>query len=205
MQIPRIGFRSLVAVSAIVAGLALAGPGFAGGKGGGGGGGGGAAKGGSGANTKTPPAKAKTVLDVLGEDGSLSKFAAALKAADLEGTLKGSGPFTVLAPSDAAIGKLDPAKWADLQKSKDKLKALLQGHILSSKMKAADIAKATKLSGMGGVSHEVKLGDDKQPVIDGVAKITKQDVEGSNGLIQILDTVLMPAEKTPAPAPGGGK
>lgn len=193
MQAARIGLVGFVAAVAIGAAVCLTGPGFA--KGGGGGGaGGGSAKGGSGSNTKTPPAK-KTVLDEITADSSLSKFAAAIKAADLEGMLKGAGPFTVLAPNDAAFGKLDAAKWDALQKDKAKLKLAVEGHFVSSKMKAADIAKATKLSCAGGASHEVKPGEDKKALIDGVAKIVKEDVEASNGLVQVVDTVLLPAEK----------
>jgi uncharacterized surface protein with fasciclin (FAS1) repeats len=188
-------FLSIAAVAAVVAALCVAGPGFA--KGGGGGGGGA-----SGGGTKAPAAKPKekNVIEQITEDSSLSKFAAALKAADLEATLKGSGPFTVLAPNDAAFAKLDATKWADLQKpaAKAQLKAIIEGHILSGKKTAADIAKATSLDGMGGVKHAVKLGDDKQPAIDG-AKIVKSDVAGSNGLIDIIDTVLMPPEKVAPP------
>jgi uncharacterized surface protein with fasciclin (FAS1) repeats len=195
-------FVLVVATSAaLAAAFSLAAPGHA--KGSGGAGGGKAGGAGAGSNTKTPPAKAKTVLDVIGEDTSLSKFAAALKAADMEGTLKGAGPFTVLAPSDAAFGKLDATKLADLMKpaAKAQLKAILEGHIVTSKMTAAHIGKAAKVSAMGGVSHAVKVGDDKQPAIDG-AKITKADVAGSNGLVQIVDTVLLPADK-PATPPAG--
>jgi uncharacterized surface protein with fasciclin (FAS1) repeats len=207
----RILFLSLTASAAILAGLCLSAPGFAGGKGGGGGGGAGGGggssgkSGGSGSGSKAPAAKPKekNLLDVIGEDTSLSKFAAALKLADLEGTLKGTGPFTVLAPNDAAFGKLDAAKWADLQKPamKAQLKSLIEGLIVSGKKTAADIAKATSLDGQGGAKHAVKLGDDKQPTIDG-AKIARADVTGSNGLIQILDTVPMPPEKA-APPPAG--
>jgi uncharacterized surface protein with fasciclin (FAS1) repeats len=194
MRMTRSSFLSLVVAAAVGASLSVATPGFAKG---GSGSGGGAGKGSSGGPTaKTPPAKAKNVLEVIQGDTSLSKFAEALKTADLEGTLKGSGPFTVFAPNDTAFGKVDAAKLAALMKDKEKLKTILQGHILGSKMTAADVAKATKLSAMGSVSHEVKLGDDKQAVIDGVAKIVKSDVTGSNGLIQIVDTVLLPAEKT---------
>ena len=57
------------------------------------------------------------------------------------------------------------------------------------------LCKATKLSAQGSVSHEVKLGDDKQPTIDGSAKIVKPDVQASNGYVQILDAVLLPVDK----------
>jgi uncharacterized surface protein with fasciclin (FAS1) repeats len=211
MQITRSSFLCLAAGAAVAAALCLAGPGFAKGGGGGGGGGGSSSssgsKSGSGSSTKTPPAKPKTVYEVIDADTSLSKFRDALKAAGLDATLKGSGPFTVLAPSDTAFGKVDAAKLTDLGKpeNKAKYKSILEGHVLTSKMKAADIAKATKLSASGGASHDVKLDTDKTTaLIDGVAKITKTDIEGSNGLIQIIDTVLIPADKAgDKPAPGG--
>jgi uncharacterized surface protein with fasciclin (FAS1) repeats len=186
MQKTRIGFLSFVVAAAVAVTVGLAGPSFA--KGGAGGGGGGA----GGGSAKTPPAKAKTVLDEIQADSSLSKFAAAVKAADLESALKGAN-ITVLAPNDAAFDKAG-AKWTDLAKDKAKAKAVLAGHILSGKLKQADIAKQTKLSGQGGVTHEVKLGDDKQPTIDG-AKIVTQDKEGSNGLYHVIDTLLLPPEK----------
>ena len=203
MQIKRSSFLVLAVGAAIAATLCLAGPGFAKGSSGGASGG---AKGGAAPATKP---KAKTIYEVIDADTSLSKFRDALKAAGLDATLKGTGPFTVLAPSDSAFGKVDATKLADLAKpeNKAKYKAILEGHILTSKMKAEDIAKATKLAASGGASHEVKLDTDKKTaLIDGTAKITKTDIEGSNGLIQIIDTVLIPAEKAPdkpAPAPGG--
>jgi len=198
MRATRTGLFMLAAAAAVGLTLCVAGPSFA--KGGGGGGGGGASGGG---NTKPAPAAKKTVFDAMEGDTSLSKFTAAIKAAGLDATLKKDGPFTVLAPNDAAFGKID-AKWQELSKpeNKAKLKTLLEGHILASKKKAADLAKETKLAA-GGVTHEVKVGDDKKALIDG-AKIVKEDVEGSNGLVQIIDTVLMPAEK-PAEKPPAGK
>jgi uncharacterized surface protein with fasciclin (FAS1) repeats len=215
MHMKRSSFLYLAVGCAIAGALCLAAPGFAkGGGGSSGGGGGGSAKGGAAPATKP---KAKTLYEVIDADSSLSKFRDALKAAGLDATLKGTGPFTVLAPSDTAFGKVDAAKLTDLAKpeNKAKYKGILEGHILSSKMKAEDIGKATKLSAEGGASHEVKLDTDKKTaLIDGVAKITKTDIEGSNGLIQIIDTVLIPAEKAPdkptdkpadkpAPATGG--
>ena len=184
MHTKRIGFLSTMAMAAVLAAFALAGPGFAKG---------------TGTGAKPAPAakpKEKTVLDQITETSTLAKFAAALKAAGVDATLKGAGPFTVLAPNDAAFAKLDATKLANLMKPEGKaeLKAILEGHILSGKKTAADIAKATSLDGMGGVKHTVKLGDDKQPTIDG-AKIVKADVAGSNGLVEIIDTVLMPPEK----------
>jgi uncharacterized surface protein with fasciclin (FAS1) repeats len=198
MRATRTGLFTLAAAAAVGLTLCVAGPSFA--KGGGGGSGGG---GGGGANTKPAPAAKKTVLDGIEGDTSLSKFTAAIKAVGMDATLKGAGPFTVLAPNDAAFGKID-AKWQELSKpeNKAKLKTLLEGHILSGKKKAADLAKETKLTA-GGVTHEVKVGDDKKAVIDG-AKIVKEDVEESNGYVQIVDSVLMPAEK-PADKPPAGK
>ena len=200
MQKMRAGMLTVVASAAVVVALCVAGSGFA--KGGGTSSGG--SKGAGSAPTK--PAAKKTIVEVMAEDTSLSKFAAAVKAADLETTLKGAGPYTLLAPNDAAFGKVDAAKLTDLQKpeNKAKWKALLEAHIVKGKMKEADIAKQTKLAGEGGASHEVKVGDDKKPVIGG-AKIVKADVEGSNGYIQIIDTVLMPAEKPAEKPPEGGK
>ena len=200
MQKMRMGLLTLTASAAVAVALCVGGPSFA--KGGGAGGGGSS---GSKGGAATKPTK-KSLYDVISEDTSLSKFLAALKAAELDAELKKDGSYTVLAPNDAAFGKLDPAKLAELQKpeNKAKWKAVIAGHIVSGKMKEADIVKATKLT-CGGASHAVKVGDDKKPTIDG-AKIVKADVEGSNGFVQIIDTVLVPEEKPAAEAPeGGGK
>jgi len=201
MRATRTGLFTLAAAAAVGLTLCVAGPSFAKGGGGGAGGGGG----GGGANTKTPPAAKKTVLDAIASDTSLTKFLAAVKATGMDATLKGAGPFTVLAPNDGAFTKIE-AQWQELSKpeNKAKLKTFVEHHVVASKMKAAEIAKQTKLTA-GGLQHEVKLGDDKKAVIDG-AKIVKEDIEEPNGYVQIIDAVLMPAEKEkekPAPAPAG--
>lgn len=200
MHTVRKEFTFLVAAAAIAASITAAGPLAAGPKSGGGGKSGGSAK------PAPEKPKEKTLLEVVTGDASLSKFAAAVKAAGLESLLKGGGKLTVLAPNDAAIAKLDAGVWDDLMKpaSKDKLKALVQGHVVTSKMTAADIAKAKKLSCEGGASHEIKIGDDKAATIDG-ARIVSQDVPASNGLVQVLDSVLLPPAKDAAKAPPATK
>lgn len=160
-------------------------------------------KGGSGAASPPPTGKAanpksnlKTVLETIDADPSLAKFAAALTAADLRGSLRGAGPFTALAPNDAAVAKA-AARWTDLLKPDEqpRLRAVLDAHLLGSKSTAADVAAAKTLQPIAGPAVAVALGADGKAVIGGVARIVKADVECSNGYVHVVDAVLLPAEK----------
>jgi uncharacterized surface protein with fasciclin (FAS1) repeats len=181
---------AIVAVGVL---LSVAASGIAGGSKGGHGG----KKDSSGTTGSSPAAKpvVKSVLETLEGDASFARFAAALKAADLRGALKGAGPFTVLAPNDAAVDKAG-AKWTDLlQPDEPKLRGVLDAHLYTGKITAADIAAAKALTPIAGPAVEVTKGADGKPVLGGVARIVKGDVECSNGVIHIVDAVLLPAEK----------
>jgi uncharacterized surface protein with fasciclin (FAS1) repeats len=124
---------------------------------------------------------------------------AAVKAADLVDTLKGEGPFTVFAPTDEAFEKLPKGTLDELLKpeNKDKLKAILTYHVVSGKVMAADVVKldGKKVKTVDG--REVEIQVDGETVMVGKAKVTKTDIETSNGVIHVIDTVLLPpAEKT---------
>ena len=119
---------------------------------------------------------------------------AAVKAADLVNTLKGAGPFTVFAPTDEAFAKLPKGTVEELLKpeNKDKLKAILTYHVVSGKVMAADVVKldGKEVNTVQGGPVAIKV--DGGAVMVGNATVTKTDIETSNGVIHIIDTVLLP-------------
>ena len=126
-----------------------------------------------------------------GEFGTLLK---ALKAADLTSTLEGAGPFTVFAPTDAAFARLPEGTLADLLKpeNKDQLRAILTYHVVPGSLTAEDVMKQTELKTVNGKMLEVKSMNGK--VMVGGATVTGTDIRASNGIIHVIDTVLMPGE-----------
>ena len=145
------------------------------------------------ADTKTAPkammAKAD-IVDTAIAAGSFKTLAKALTEAGLVDTLKGPGPFTVFAPTDAAFAKLPKGALEALLKDKKKLTAVLTYHVVAGKVMAADAAKLTTAKTVNGASLTIKA-KDGGIMIDG-AKVTKADIEASNGVIHVVDTVLMP-------------
>jgi uncharacterized surface protein with fasciclin (FAS1) repeats len=141
-------------------------------------------------------AVADDLVDTAVKAGTFKTLAAALGAADLVETLKGKGPFTVLAPSDEAFAKLPKGTVEDLLKpeNKEKLKAILLLHVVPGSVMAADVVKlkeaktaggkTVKISADGGV---VKVGTDK-----GMSKVVKTDIKTDNGVIHVIDAVILP-------------
>ncbi len=143
-------------------------------------------------------AKAKTdIVDTAVAAGSFNTLAAALKAADLVDTLKGEGPFTVFAPTDEAFAKLPAGTVENLLKpeNKEQLKSILTYHVVAGKVKAKDVAGMTSAKTVNGESINIKVEGDK--VMINNATVAKADVMTSNGVIHVIDTVLIP---TPASA-----
>ena len=134
----------------------------------------------------------KDIVDTAAANGSFNTLVTAVKAADLVDTLKGKGPFTVFAPTDDAFAKLPDGTVEDLLKpeNKDKLVAILTYHVVPSKIMAADIAgKKTEAKTVEGSKLSV---DATSGVKIDDASVTTPDVGASNGVIHIIDTVLMP-------------
>jgi uncharacterized surface protein with fasciclin (FAS1) repeats len=131
----------------------------------------------------------KDVVDTAVAAGQFKTLATALQAAGLVETLKGSGPFTVFAPTDAAFAKIPKADLEALLKDKAKLTAVLTYHVVAGRVTAADVAKLTSAKTVHGGS--VKIDASAGVKIDG-ARVTTADVAASNGVIHIIDTVLMP-------------
>jgi len=128
---------------------------------------------------------------------------AAIRAADLVKTLKGSGPFTVFAPTDEAFAKLPKGTIDELLRpeNKDKLKSILTYHVVAGKVMVADVVKldGKEVKTVQGAPVTIKV--DGEAVTVGNAKVTKTDIETSNGVIHVIDTVLLPpADKAEAKA-----
>ncbi|MDO6834788.1 fasciclin domain-containing protein [Pseudoalteromonas carrageenovora] len=136
----------------------------------------------------------KDVVEVAVENGSFTTLVAAVKAAGLVETLQGTGPFTIFAPTDAAFSKLPEGTVEMLLKpeNKDKLTAVLTYHVVSAKVMAADVMKVDSAKTLQGQSVMVKA--DSMGVMINDAKVVKADVKASNGVIHLIDTVLMPKE-----------
>jgi uncharacterized surface protein with fasciclin (FAS1) repeats len=117
---------------------------------------------------------------------------AAVQAAGLVETLKSEGPFTVFAPTDAAFAKLPAGTVENLLKpeNKDKLVAILTYHVVPGKVMAADVVKLTEAKTVQGNSAKVKV-EDGAVMIDG-AKVVKTDIVCGNGVIHVIDTVILP-------------
>ena len=133
----------------------------------------------------------KDVVTVASDAGSFSTLVAAVKAAGLAETLKGSGPFTVFAPTDEAFAKLPAGTVENLLKpeNKAKLAAILTYHVVPGKVMAADV-KTMSVKTVNGQSVDLKVAG-SSATIDG-ASIVKTDIPASNGVIHVIDSVIMP-------------
>lgn len=134
----------------------------------------------------------KNIVETAIEAGSFKTLVAAVTAAGLAETLQSEGPFTVFAPTDEAFAKIPADTITDLLKpeNKEKLAGILTYHVVSGKVLAADAAKLTSAKTVNG--QEVKI-DATSGVKVNDATVTTADVEASNGVIHIIDTVLMPS------------
>ncbi len=137
-------------------------------------------------------AHSKDIVDVAVGAGQFNTLAAALTAAGLVDTLKGDGPFTVFAPTDAAFAKLPAGTVEELLKPEniDKLTAILTYHVVAGKVKAADVVTLTEAKTVNGASVAIKVADGSV-MIDN-ATVVKTDIDASNGVIHVIDTVIIP-------------
>jgi uncharacterized surface protein with fasciclin (FAS1) repeats len=137
--------------------------------------------------------KKMDIIDTAVKAGSFKTLAAALKAARLVDTLKGKGPFTVFAPTDEAFEKLPAGTVETLLKpeNKDKLVAILTYHVVAGNVKAAEVVKLKSAETVLGQTVAIDA-------TDGVkinnAKVVKADIDCGNGVIHVIDTVLLPRE-----------
>ncbi len=133
-------------------------------------------------------AQAKDIVDTAVAAGNFKTLAAALQAAGLVDTLKGKGPFTVFAPTDEAFAKIPKAKLDALLADKAALTKVLSYHVVAGKVMAADV-KAGKVKTVQG--SEVTVGTMGGVTVD-AAKVVKTDIVADNGVIHVIDSVIMP-------------
>ena len=146
----------------------------------------------------------QTIVDAAASNKDFSTLVTALKAADLVGALSGDGPFTVFAPNNDAFGKIDSETLGSLLKPENvkALSNILTYHVVSGKLMASDVTKAlkngygrTKLTALNGQTFVARSKDGKIFLKDqngNMSQIIATDVVGTNGVIHVIDTVIMP-------------
>jgi uncharacterized surface protein with fasciclin (FAS1) repeats len=132
------------------------------------------------------------IVDTAIAAGNFKTLAAALAAADLVKTVSGAGPFTVFAPTDAAFAKLPAGTVESLLKpeNKDQLTAILTYHVVPGKVMAADVVKLSEAKTINGKVLKVKVHGDNVMIDD--AQVTSTDIAASNGVIHVIDSVVVP-------------
>lgn len=132
----------------------------------------------------------KDIVDTAVAAGEFKTLAKALQAAGLIDALKGAGPFTVFAPNDKAFAKVPESDLLALLQDKDKLKTVLTYHVVAGKVMAEDAAKLDTAKTLAGKELKIQTADGT--VMVGKAKVIKADIKCKNGVIHIIDTVLIP-------------
>ena len=137
----------------------------------------------------------KDIVDTAVAAGSFTTLAKALQAAELVDTLKGKGPFTVFAPTDEAFAKLPKATLDDLLKpeNKSKLQRILTYHVVPGRVSSAEVVKLQSAKAVSGDTIDIKASGG-QVMVDN-ARVVKTDVAASNGVIHVIDSVILPDDK----------
>ena len=157
-----------------------------------------------------PLVNQQAMTDIVGTAvgaGQFTTLAKALQAADLVTTLKGAGPFTVFAPTDAAFAKLPAATLASLLANPAELSKVLTYHVVAGKVTAADVVKLSEATTVNGAQVQIAVRDGKV-VLNGTSTVATADVMASNGVIHVIDTVILPpttAATTPQSSPAPAK
>jgi uncharacterized surface protein with fasciclin (FAS1) repeats len=131
----------------------------------------------------------KNIVETAVEAGQFNTLVAAVKAAGLVETLTGAGPFTVFAPTDQAFAKIPKETMDAVLADKEKLTSILTYHVVSGKVMAKDVMDMDSAKTVQG--KEVKISSDNGVMINN-AKVVQADIECSNGVIHVIDAVLMP-------------
>ena len=136
--------------------------------------------------------KQMDVVDMAAHTGQFNTLVAALQAAGLEDTLRGEGPFTVFAPTDKAFAKLPEGTLAELLKpeNKEKLVSILTYHVIPGKVYSKEVVNLSSGKTVNG--KEVKFKVEGDNVYADAAQIVKTDIKASNGVIHIIDSVILP-------------
>lgn len=130
------------------------------------------------------------IVDIAVGNSDFSTLVTALKAADLVDALKGEGPFTVFAPTNEAFAKLPKGALDNLLKDKEALKQVLLYHVVNGKVTSADVVKVDKANTLSGKDVKVTVSD--SGVMINSSKVTVVDIMATNGVIHVIDTVLLP-------------
>lgn len=135
----------------------------------------------------------QNIVDVAVENGNFNTLAAALKAAGLVDVLKGDGPFTVFAPTDEAFAKLPKGTVESLLQPENivQLKAILTYHVVPGKVLANDVVKLDSTTTVNGADVNISVIDSTVKLNDG-SKVIMTDVKASNGVIHVIDNVILP-------------
>jgi uncharacterized surface protein with fasciclin (FAS1) repeats len=139
----------------------------------------------------TEQAQLADIVDTAVAAGSFTTLAAALEAADLVDTLKGPGPFTVLAPTDEAFAALPAGTVEALLADPDRLRAILTYHVIAGEVPSSQVVQLSEATTVNGQPVEITV--DGNTVLIGDARVTIVDVQASNGIIHVIDKVLIPA------------
>lgn len=142
--------------------------------------------------TNATTADTRDIVDTAVAAGSFKALAKALTAADLVGTLKGPGPFTVFAPTDEAFAKLPAGTLESLLKpeNKAKLQRILTYHVVAGKIMAADVVKVASAKAVSG--DTITIASKGGAVTVDAARVVKTDIAASNGVIHVIDAVILP-------------
>jgi len=135
----------------------------------------------------------KNIVQTAIDAASFKTLVKAVTEADLVNTLEGKGPFTVFAPTDEAFSKLPKGTLESLLQDKEALKKILLYHVVSGDVTSKDVVKLTDAKTVEGSDVKIKVKDGK--VMINNAKVIKADVKASNGVIHVIDTVLLPPQK----------
>ncbi|MEM1033725.1 MAG: fasciclin domain-containing protein [Myxococcota bacterium] len=140
-------------------------------------------------------AATKDIVDTAIDAGSFTTLVKAVQAAELVDTLKGDGPFTVFAPTDDAFAAVDPATLESLllPENKEKLAKILTFHVVPGKVMAADVT-TMEADTAAGSKLQITVEDGNVMVGKEMAKVTQADIVTSNGVIHVIDKVVMPPE-----------
>ena len=131
------------------------------------------------------------IVSTASAAGSFETLVGAVKAADLVETLEGDGPFTVFAPTDAAFAKLPSAQLEALLADKDALTKVLTYHVIQGRVEAAEVVKLYSVETIEGQPVKIHVGES---VMVNNAKVVKTNISSSNGVIHVIDTVMLPPD-----------
>jgi len=136
--------------------------------------------------------KPKTIVDIAAGNPDFSTLVAAVKAAGLVETLSGEGPFTVFAPTNEAFAKLPEGKVSSLLADIPALKNILTYHVVAGKVMASDVVGLKSAATVQGTEVNINVVDGSVKLNDS-ATVTATDIEASNGVVHVIDTVLIPS------------